>query len=135
MRFSRCLGVAALALSACTARLTSGPETILISTNPPGASCKVERQGARLADLPATPGVVVVPRTSFDVLVTCWKPGYQTVTLFEPPQLLRPKTGNVVVNHAFGAATEAATGGIYRYPNEVALDLIPRSAGGIAVPY
>jgi hypothetical protein len=125
---------AAFTLSGCGIAAEREGQHILISTNPPTAMCKVDRTGARLADVVRTPGYVLVGKSSADLLVTCTKAGYQTVTLVQPAHPIRPRTGNVVVSRGSGAVIDAATGGDYAYPGEIALDLQPRTAGGNALP-
>jgi hypothetical protein len=122
-------------LSGCAVSAQQAGERVVISTNPPGAYCRLDRVGVHLADLPATPGYVVIDAAAADLLITCAKPGYQTMTLSQPAHALRPRTGNVVVSRFAGAIIDGVSGGIYEYPGEIALDLQPRSAGGNAVPY
>jgi hypothetical protein len=135
MRVVPCLTATALTLSACALTSKQSGQAISILTDPPAAACKVDRVGAHLADVVSTPGTIVIARSSGDLLVTCSKPGYQTVTLLQPPHLWRPHTGNLVVSRGTGAILDAATAGYYLYPSEVALDLPARTAGGTAVPY
>lgn len=135
MRAGPCLATAALILSACAAVSQRGGQRIAISTNPSAASCRVDKAGAHLADIAATPAYIVIGGSAADLLVTCSKPGYQTVVFVQQPHLLRPRTGNVVVSRTIGAIIDGVSGGIYEYPGEIALDLSPRTAGGNASPY
>jgi len=129
------LSSVALLLAACAPGAEQSGQRIAITTNPPGAACSVARVGAPLASIANTPGSILVGPGRADLLVTCAKPGYQTITLSQPAHPLRPRTGNVVISRGVGALLDTATGGYDVYPGEIALDLQPRNAGGNAAPY
>ena len=62
-------------LSACATLVNGSSQNVTVSTNPPGASCTLDRVGARIGAIPATPGSVRLDKSKNDLSVTCAKGG------------------------------------------------------------
>jgi protein involved in polysaccharide export with SLBB domain len=75
MNFFR-LTVALIALALC-ACASLGDQNITVTTSPPAARCVLTRQGAVIAGISPTPGMVTVGRAAEDVTITCNKEGYK----------------------------------------------------------
>ena len=70
-----------LALLACgCSSAQSGTDQVTISSDPPGASCTVERGASTLGVVEPTPGVLTVSQSDKPLRVTCRKPGWRTGT-------------------------------------------------------
>lgn len=68
-----------LALLACGCAPQAGADQVTINSDPPGASCTVERGAATLGVVDPTPGVLTVSQSDKPLRVTCrkarWRPG------------------------------------------------------------
>lgn len=74
-------------------------QAVAVSTSPPGATCAVDRAGARLAVIAQTPGILRVNTSGNELTVTCSKAGFQT------------------------AIANARPGAAYLYPPDIRLQL------------
>ena len=110
-------------LSACATLVNGSSQNVTVSTNPPGASCTLDRVGARVGAIPATPGSVRVDKSKNDLSVTCAKGGYQTATVAHPPSFGAATFGNIIAGGVIGVVVDAASGANYTYPDDVRVDL------------
>lgn len=99
-----------------------------VSTNPPGASCTLDRVGARVGAIPATPGSVRLDKSKNDLSVTCAKDGYQTATVARPPSFGAATFGNIIAGGVIGVVVDAASGANYTYPDDIRIDLAANPA-------
>ena len=63
-----CLG---LASSACATIISGTTQDLYVDSEPKGASCKIDRQGAVVGTINPTPGKVNVPRHKDNIVVAC----------------------------------------------------------------
>ncbi len=111
-------------LSACATLVDGSSQSVTVSTNPPGASCTLDRVGA----IPATPGSVRVDKSKNDLSVTCAKDGYQTATVAHPPSVGAATFGNIIAGGVIGVVVDAASGANYTYPDDIRIDLAANPA-------
>ena len=89
-----------LALLACgCSSAQSGTDQVTISSDPPGASCAVERGGATLGVVDPTPGALTVSQSDKALSVTCRKDGW------------RPGTGEIAALYKGIGVGRLLTGG------------------------
>jgi len=127
MRFvSRWLAMTALAgLPAC-ATVTSGTsQNISVMTEPPGATCQLQREGAVVAVVNPTPGTASISKSSRDLSLRCSRPGSLPAETVMQAQFQAMSAGNILLGGVIGLAVEAASGAMSRYPDSVSLDLPP----------
>ena len=122
-----------LPLAGCATILTGTSEKINIATIPAGAKCVLSRQSQTIAIVDPTPGPATVQRDMHDILVTCDKPGYQTVTQYLHSGVEGATFGNVLlIGGLVGMAVDGATGADDQYPGKASLTMIAASPAAIA---
>src|SRR5438093_13131879 len=77
--FGRLVLLCALALgsSACATIISGTTQDLYIDSQPQGASCKIDRQGAVVGTVNPTPGKANVPRHKDNIVVACALDGYE----------------------------------------------------------
>ncbi|MFO1081397.1 MAG: hypothetical protein U1E23_12335 [Reyranellaceae bacterium] len=123
---SRTALVAALgALGGCATIVNGTTQDVMLETQPEGAACKVERQGALVASVDPTPGKVKLPRQSDVLTVTCTRDG------FEPSKEALTSTfsgatfGNLLLGGLVGVVIDSSSGANNKYPERVSVILTP----------
>ncbi|RVT96864.1 hypothetical protein EOD42_10695 [Rhodovarius crocodyli] len=111
-------------LPAC-ATIVSGTSNISVATEPPGATCALERRGEVVGGIASTPSMVRVPRSMRDMTLRCNHQAYGQGTTTVPSGINPMIIGNVLVGGLVGLAVDASTGAMGRYPEEVSLTLQP----------
>jgi hypothetical protein len=121
-RFSA-LVLAPLLLSACATIIEGTSQSVVISTDPAGANCVVDRKGTRVGQVNPTPGSIHIDKSKDDLSVACTLAGYQSATVAETPKFQGTTFGNIVAGGLVGVVVDAASGANYAYPNDVRLTL------------
>ena len=117
---------AAVALGAC-ATLTRGTnETVSIITDPPEASCALERNGQIVGIANPTPATVTLEKSKNDVSVVCSKDGHFDGMHVLSSTFQNMTFGNIVFGGFIGLGVDAASGAMHEYPNNVTVILIPK---------
>jgi hypothetical protein len=104
-------GVLAL-LTACAA--APNQMEILVDTSPPGASCRLERQGQAIATAAPTPAIALVAASEAEITVHCRRNGFADAVATLHPRPQAP---------TFGPLFAPAPG---PYEQRVDIALIPR---------
>lgn len=115
---------ALLLLPGCATVVTGTSQTVVVSSNPSGASCTTDHGGA----IPSTPGAVSVGKSGSDLTVTCSKPGYRTASVSAPSSFNSFTFINLTGGLLYGAVAmlvDAATGGNFDYPALVTVNMTP----------
>ena len=121
-----------LMLSGCATIVNGSNQSVTVSTDPPGASCKLSRQDGTLGAIPMTPGSVQVSKSKNDMVVTCEKLGYQTAVVSKSPSFGGATFGNILLGGGVGAIVDAASGANYTYPSEVHVAMAPVQVAPLA---
>ncbi len=117
----------AVTLPAC-ATITSGTsQPFSVITEPAGASCNVQREGAVVAVVNPTPGTIQIGKSGKDLTVRCTKTGYSPGVTSVPSQFQAMAAGNLLLGGIIGAAVDAASGAYARYPETTTVILPPQS--------
>jgi hypothetical protein len=102
---------------------------VAVRSEPAGARCAVMRGSQVMAEVPAAPGTVRLPRSYAELDVRCAADGY-----LETAEVLRPRDDPAVFrmapNGVIGATATVislASARTMRYPSEVAVTLVPAS--------
>ena len=111
-------------LPAC-ATIVSGTSNITVATEPPGATCALERQGEIVGGIASTPSLVRVSRSMRDMTLRCSHQAYGQGATTVPSSFNPMVVGNVLIGGLIGLAVDASTGAMGRYPEEVSLTLQP----------
>jgi hypothetical protein len=85
----------------------------------------MERGGAPIGTVSATPGNVTISRASGEISVRCERRGYQPGTVAMRASTEPMTHGNAFIGGLVGIAIDAASGAIMRYPGSVHVTLTP----------
>ncbi|WP_340118707.1 hypothetical protein [Pelagibius sp. 7325] len=120
----------AFGLAACSSIVQGTDQEVGINTNPPGASCILEREGKKIGELAASPGSVTVSKTKHDITITCDKEGYQTATYindsgWESGSGAAGIALDVILTLGISSAIDSATGADNKYESPVNITMVP----------
>ncbi len=121
------LGALALGTGACATVVGGTTQEVLVQSEPSGAGCRVERQGAAVGVIPSTPGKVILPRSKQDAVVNCTKDGFEASQEVLVASFTGATLGNILVGGLVGIAVDAASGANNKYPERVTVVLTPSS--------
>ncbi len=139
MSIAKTIGVSAavlgagLLLSGCATLLEGTSQEILVSTNPAGATCTLEREGQTIATVATTPGAALVQRRKYDITVRCKKDGFLEATYINNSGLASGAVaGNVaadlLLTAGLSSIVDSASGADNQYDSAVNITMIPMSA-------
>lgn len=117
--------LALLTLPGCATIFEGTSQSILISTDPAGANCTVERHGARVGQVNPTPGSLHLDKSKDDLAIHCEHAGYQPADMSESPRFQGTTFGNIVAGGLVGVVVDAASGANFEYPADVRVTLAP----------
>lgn len=131
--------VAGSLVSGCATLLEGTSQEILVSTNPSGAMCTLEREGQTIATVSATPAAALVQRRKHDITVRCKKEGFQEAIYINNSGLASGAVaGNVaadlLLTAGLSSIVDSASGADNQYESTVNITMIPMSAGVVAPP-
>ena len=126
------LVVAVCTLSACSTIVEGTSQNVTINTDPPGATCELDRAGQVAGVVNPTPGTIEVEKSGTDLKVVCDKDGFQTAEGILSSSFEAMTLGNVILGGLVGVAIDAASGATNKYPETLQLTLTPNSFETIA---
>lgn len=111
-------------LSGCATIVSGESQQIALRTTPVSNASCTARNALGQYNLPATPGVVTVQRSSSELIVACEKEGYtgKTTSNADIEAML---FGNILVGGIPGLIIDAATGSFHSYDNEIDVAMTP----------
>ena len=114
------------AMASGCATVTTGPrQTLRVTTQPPGASCKITREATQLGVVDPTPGTVDIEKGSTGIWIACGKAGHLPASAEAAAQFQGMTFGNVLLGGLVGLAVDAASGAMFFYPDSVHVVLVP----------
>ena len=119
--------LALVTLSACATVTTGTNHTILVESEPTGATCKLQRNDSNIGAVNPTPGTVRISKSRHDVLVTCEKADHQATSRLVTASFQAMTAGNVLIGGVVGLATDLASGAAVIYPDSIKVVLWPTS--------
>ena len=125
----RLVAVVALGIvaSACATVVGGTTQDVLVESQPPGAECKIDRVGATIGFVKATPGRVNVSRSKDDVIVSCTREGYEQSNEVLVSSFTGATVGNLLLGGLVGVMVDAASGANNKYSDRVLIVLTPAS--------
>jgi hypothetical protein len=117
--------VGATSLGGCASITEGTHQAITVNTNPPGASCVLNRKEGQIATIASTPGDVIIRKTKYDITVVCDKPGYQQATFMDHSGVEGMTFGNAILGGGIGWAIDSSTGSDNKYDSPVNVTLVP----------
>ena len=119
--------LALVTLSAC-ATVTSGTDhTLLVESDPAGATCALQRDGANIGAVNPTPGSVRISKSRHDITVNCERADHEATSSTVTAGFQAMTLGNVLIGGVIGLAADLASGAAITYPESVKIVLWPRS--------
>lgn len=117
----------ALGCAACATVVGGSTQDVFVDSEPAGAYCKVDRQGAVVGLINPTPGKVALSRSSQSAVVSCTLPGYEQSNEVLVASFTGATVGNLLLGGLVGIAIDAASGANNRYPDRVLVVMTPES--------
>lgn len=125
------IGLACLSsLSACSSVIEGTSQEIMVNTNPSGAECSLERQGISIARIDPTPGAATIKKTKYDMIIRCYKEGYQEASYMNHSGSAGATFGNIAAGGLIGWGIDSASGADNKYDSPVNITLVPEEKGG-----
>jgi hypothetical protein len=121
-------------LPGCATLFKGTHDDVALDTVPAGANCTVDRNGDRLGEVAATPGMVKVSKSRHDLQVACSRKGYQTAQTVVHPRFNGITLLNILLGGVPGFIVDASTGASNTYPPEVQLTLAENPAAPPPAP-
>ncbi|PWR20566.1 hypothetical protein [Zavarzinia compransoris] len=135
-RGAAALMVAALSIGGCAAIFEGVNQDITVNTNPPGASCVLERENGVIARVDSTPAIVTVRKSKHDIVVRCNKAGYHEATFINNSGTTAAVAANVaadvILTLGMSSIIDSASGADNKYDSVVNISMVPLPAGGVA---
>src|SRR5476651_1194421 len=86
------------ALCGCVSVFEGTSQDIAINTDPPDATCVLDRPNLPIGGEVKTPGKVTVRKSKYDITIRCNKPGYKEAYYFNHSGTSATIAANVVVD-------------------------------------
>ncbi|MBY0339217.1 MAG: hypothetical protein K2X11_21570 [Acetobacteraceae bacterium] len=129
----RCLALLGLLLTTACATVTSGTtQNITVTSEPSGAVCRLERDGATVGVVNPTPGSVNISRSTRDLTVRCEREGFQPGVRTISAGFQAMTLGNIILGGVVGIVVDAASGAVSQYEPNLHVVLPPAQLGGQA---
>lgn len=123
------MGLGGLILSGCSSIVSGTAQDIVVSTNPGGAVCKIEREGIEIGSVLKTPGSVTVKKSKHDITIYCDKEGYHTAIYvndsgWESGSGAAGIALDVILTLGVSSAIDSATGADNKYESPVNITMV-----------
>lgn len=124
--------LAALAMSGCATITTGADQSITVVTDPAGANCQLDREGAAVAVISPTPGTVQVDKSKDAITIKCRKEGFQETAGALSSEFQGMTFGNIIFGGIIGVAVDAGSGAMNEYPSQISIVMIPEAFPSLA---
>jgi len=108
-------------LAACATLVTDDHQSMIVTSDPPGATCEVRQGATPLAVVSPTPGTILVGKSRHDIAVDCTRPGYYPGAAVVPPHFQDMTFGNLLYGGTLGLLVDTSSGAINEYPRWVSV--------------
>ena len=116
----------ALASPACATIIHGTTQELSINSEPPGASCTVDREGAATGVVNPTPGKLTVRRHKDSIAVSCALDGYEQSNEVVAASFTGLTMANLIVpGGTVGFIIDATTGANNKYPERIVVFMTP----------
>ena len=117
----------AVVLPGCATVTTDDHQSIVVTSDPLGASCRVREGGAVVAVVSQTPATILVGKSRHDIGIDCDKPGYYPGAAVLEPHFQDRTFGNIIYGGGVGVMVDIASGAVNEYPHWVKVLMKPLS--------
>lgn len=121
------VGAMAFGLASCASLTPDTMQDISLTTDPPGADCRVMRNNAEIARANPTPATVSIEKGAAPITIECERTGYLPIQAVaeSAPQAMMPAA---VLDSLVGLATAGAAGALNQYVSTIDLAMTPDPA-------
>lgn len=116
-----------MVVGACATIVEGSDQTVTVITEPPGATCTLNREDTYAGVVNPTPGTVSVERSMDNIGVICTKEGYFDGAASLSSDFQAMTFGNIIFGGFIGLAVDASSGAMHEYPESVTVVLSPKS--------
>lgn len=113
------------AVSGCATITKGTDQNVTVQSIPSGAECELRRDGKVIGIVNPTPGTVNVHKSQANIAVTCRQDGYQDSSATLSSELQGMTFGNILFGGIIGAAIDAGSGAMHKYPDSVNIAMAP----------
>jgi hypothetical protein len=106
-------------LPGCATIASDDHQSIVVTSEPPGATCQVREGGDIVTVVNETPGTILVGKSRHDIAIDCQKAGYYPGAAVLQPHFQDWTFGNILYGGTVGVAVDASTGAMNEYPRWV----------------
>jgi hypothetical protein len=121
-----------LSTGGCATVVKGTTQAISVETEPPGATCRLFREGATIAVVNLTPGSVTIGKDKDAVDVRCELDGHLPSSESLESSFQGWTLGNAVLGGLIGVAIDAGSGAMREYPTSIRVRLVPKRFDSIA---
>jgi hypothetical protein len=115
-------------LAGCATLMTDDHQSIVVKSDPPGATCQVREGGTVIGTIAQTPGTVYVGKSRHDIAIDCSRFGYYPGAAVLQPNFQNWTFGNILYGGNLGLLVDTSSGAINEYPRIVTvfMNRLPR---------
>ena len=119
--------LALIALSGCATIFDGTTQTITINTNPSGADCTLNRNGAVIGHVSPTPASMNIEKTKDDITILCNKFGFEQATYLNHSGVAGATYADIIGGGLglIGWGIDSSTGSDNKYDSPVNMTLVP----------
>ena len=122
-----------VAVSGCATFVSDDHQSIVITSEPVGATCQVRQGEVLVGTVATTPGTILVGKSRHDIAIDCTRPGYFPGAAVLEPHFQGWTFGNMLYGGTVGLLVDTSSGAINQYPHWVSVYM--RRAGPGGVPF
>jgi hypothetical protein len=111
----------AFGLPGCATITTDDHQSIVITSDPLGATCQVRQGGGFVGVVNATPATILVGKSRHDIAVDCTHSGYYPGAAVLEPHFQDMTLGNILYGGWLGVLVDTSSGAFNEYPRWVAV--------------
>ncbi|HEY7841761.1 MAG TPA: hypothetical protein VIC61_09350 [Gammaproteobacteria bacterium] len=116
-----------LSIGGCATVTTGTTQAITVETTPPGATCKLMREGQLIAAVNPTPGSATIGKDKDEIEINCEKDGFLPTSQSLTSTFQGATLGNILLGGIIGVFIDAGSGAANKYPTSLMITLVPES--------
>ena len=117
-------------LPGCATLVTDDHQSMIVTSDPPGATCDVRQGGASVAQIGQTPATIMIGKSRHDIGIDCVRAGYYPGAAVVEPHFQGMTLGNAIYGGLIGLLVDTSSGAINEYPRWVAVLMERRAKQG-----
>ena len=119
-------------LQGCATITTGTSQSVTVETTPPGATCRMIRDGDTIGVVNPTPGTVNISKDMDPMEVSCELKDYSTLVEVVESNFQGATLGNIILGGGVGVVVDAASGAMNEYPKTLRFRMQPVSFATLA---